>query len=169
MTSLPALERPVIRDAAPVDVGDLLRLIRALARYEREPDAVETSEDDLRRALFDPEPKVFALVAETAGRLVGMAIYFVSFSTWTGQHGLYLEDLFVEPDHRSAGVGRALISALAARSLRLGCKRLEWAVLDWNERAISFYRGLGATAMDDWTTFRLAGASLASLAARDHE
>jgi GNAT superfamily N-acetyltransferase len=164
MTPLPVEKRPVIRDAVPADVGDLLRLIRALARYEREPDAVETTEDDLRRALFDPGPKVFALVAEIAGRVVGMAIYFVSFSTWTGRHGLYLEDLFVEPAQRSAGVGRALMSALAARSLRLGYKRLEWAVLDWNESAISFYRNLGAVAMDEWTTFRLAGTSLASLA-----
>jgi GNAT superfamily N-acetyltransferase len=165
MTPLPAQERPVIRDAVPADVGDLLRLIRALARYEREPDAVETLESDLHRALFDPEPKVFALVAETAGRVVGMAIYFVSFSTWTGRHGLYLEDLFVEPAHRSAGVGRALMSALADRSLRLGYKRLEWAVLDWNEPAISFYRSLGAAAMDEWTTYRLAGADLTGLAA----
>jgi GNAT superfamily N-acetyltransferase len=159
----------VIRDAVPADAGDLLRLIRALASYEREPDAVETSEDDLRQALFDPEPKVFALVAETAGRVVGMAIYFVSFSTWTGRHGLYLEDLFVEPAHRSAGVGRALMSALAARTLRLGYKRLEWAVLDWNEPAISFYRGLGAAAMDEWTTYRLTGAALTSLAAPGQE
>jgi GNAT superfamily N-acetyltransferase len=169
MAPLPAKEPLVIRDAVPADVGDLLRLIRALAGYEREPDAVETTEDDLRHALFDPEPKVFALVAETAGRAVGTAIYFVSFSTWTGRHGLYLEDLFVEPNHRSAGVGRALMSVLAARSLGLGYKRLEWAVLDWNERAISFYRGLGATAMDEWTTFRLAGASLANLAGSGHE
>jgi GNAT superfamily N-acetyltransferase len=164
MTPLPAEERPVIRDAVPADVGDLLQLIRALARFEREPDAVETTEDDLRRALFDPAPRVFALVAETAGQVVGMAIYFVSFSTWTGRHGIYLEDLFVEPAHRSTGVGRALMSALAARSLGLGYKRLEWAVLDWNERAISFYQRLGAVAMDDWTTYRLAGTSLASLA-----
>jgi GNAT superfamily N-acetyltransferase len=169
MATLPVQERPVIRDAVPADVGDLLRLIRALASYEREPDAVETSGNDLRRALFDPEPKVFALVAETAGLVVGMAIYFVSFSTWTGRHGLYLEDLFVEPAHRSAGVGRALMSALAARSLGLGYKRLEWAVLDWNELAISFYRGLGAAAMDEWTTYRLAGADLTALAARGHE
>jgi GNAT superfamily N-acetyltransferase len=159
----------VIRDAVPADVGHLLRLIQALAGYEREPDAVETTEDDLRQALFDPEPKVFALVAETAGHVVGMAIYFVSFSTWTGRHGLYLEDLFVEPAHRSAGIGRTLMSALAARALRLGYKRLEWAVLDWNEPALSFYRALGATPMDSWTTFRLAGAPLASLAARGHE
>jgi GNAT superfamily N-acetyltransferase len=169
MAPLPVQERPVIRDAVPADVGDLLRLIRALARYEREPDTVETSEDDLRQALFDPEPKVFALVAETAGRLVGMAIYFVSFSTWTGRHGLYLEDLFVEPAYRSAGVGRALMSALAARALGLGYKRLEWAVLDWNEPAISFYRGLGAAAMDEWTTYRLAGTALTGLAGGAHE
>jgi GNAT superfamily N-acetyltransferase len=145
--------------------------VRALARYEGAPDAVETTVADLRRALFGPEPKVFALVAEAEGTgaeaessVVGMAVYFVSFSTWTGRHGLYLEDLFVEPHHRSAGIGRALMRALASRAVDLGYTRLEWAVLDWNERAVSFYRTLGAVPMDEWTTFRLAGEALTDLA-----
>jgi GNAT superfamily N-acetyltransferase len=154
-----------VRDATPGDTGELLRLIRGLAAYERAPDAVETTAAGLRRALFGPDPKVFALVAEVNRVVVGMAVYFVSFSTWTGRPGLYLEDLFVEPPHRSAGVGRALMSALASRAVDLGYQRLEWAVLDWNELAISFYRTLGAVPMDGWTTFRLTGESLAALAA----
>ena len=153
-----------IRDAVPADISDLLRLIRELAGYEREPDAVEATEADLRRHLFDPGPKVFALVAEVDGSVVGMAIYFVSFSTWTGRHGLYLEDLFVEAAHRSQGVGRALMQALAGRAVDRGYQRLEWAVLDWNQPAIGFYRALGAIPMDEWTTFRLAGEALARVA-----
>jgi GNAT superfamily N-acetyltransferase len=153
-----------IRDAVPADAGDLLRLIQELARYEREPDAVEATEDDLRRHLFGPEPRVFALVAEVGGAVVGMAIYFVSFSTWTGRHGFYLEDLFVERAHRSSGLGRALMRALARRAVDLGYKRLEWAVLDWNQPAIDFYRALGAVRMDEWTTLRLAGEALVRVA-----
>ena len=107
---------------------------------------------------------MFALLAEVDEAVVGMAIYFVSFSTWTGRHGLYLEDLFVEPAHRSGGIGRALMRALATRALDLGYKRLEWAVLDWNEPAVSFYRSLGAVPLHDWTTFRLSGERLERLA-----
>jgi GNAT superfamily N-acetyltransferase len=153
-----------IRDAVPADTGDLLRLIRELARYERAPDSVAATEAELRRHLFDPGPKVFALVAEVDGSVVGMAIYFVSFSTWTGRHGLYLEDLFVEPGHRSQGIGRALMRALARGAVDRGYQRLEWAVLDWNQPAIDFYRALGAVPMDGWTTFRLAGETLAHFA-----
>jgi GNAT superfamily N-acetyltransferase len=153
-----------IRDAVSADISDLLRLIRELAGYEREPGAVEATEADLRRHLFDPGPKVFALVAEVDGSVVGVAIYFVSFSTWTGRPGLYLEDLFVEPAHRSRGVGRALMRALARRAVDRGYKRLEWAVLDWNQPAIGFYRALGAIPMEEWTTFRLAGEALGRLA-----
>jgi GNAT superfamily N-acetyltransferase len=154
-----------IREAVPADVGDLLRLIQELARFEQAPDAVEATEADLQLALFGPDPKVFALVAEGAGAIVGMAIYFVSFSTWTGRHGLYLEDLFVAAEHRAGGVGRALMAALARRAIHLGCRRLEWAVLDWNEQAIGFYRSLGAVPMDEWTTFRLSGPALVECAA----
>jgi GNAT superfamily N-acetyltransferase len=154
-----------IRDAVPGDTSDLLRLIRELASYERAPEAVEATEADLRRDLFGTEPRVAALVAEVGGSVVGMAVYFVSFSTWTGRHGLYLEDLFVEPAHRAHGIGRALMRALAARAVALGYKRLEWAVLDWNEPTIAFYRALGAVPLDEWTTFRLAGDALARFAA----
>ncbi len=153
----------MIRDAGPADVEHLLRLIQELADFERASDSVQATKEGLHGALFCPDPKVFALVAEDAGAIVGMAIYFVSFSTWTGRHGLYLEDIFVVPDHRSRGLGRELMTALAVRAVKLGCSRVEWAVLDWNEAAISFYESLGAQAMDDWTTYRLSGESLAAL------
>jgi GNAT superfamily N-acetyltransferase len=156
-----------IRDAVPGDIPDILRLIRELAGYEREPDAVEATKEDLHHGLFGTGARVFALVAEVDGAVVGMAIYFVSFSTWTGQHGLYLEDLFVEAAHRSTGLGRALMRTLALRAVDLGYKRLEWAVLDWNEPAILFYQALGAVPMDEWTTFRLSGEALARFATDD--
>lgn len=156
--------RPVVREAGPDDCAAMLGLVRALASYERAEDAVEMTEPGLRSALFGADPKVFALVAEDEGVVVGTAIYFVNFSTWTGRHGLYLEDLFVLPEHRGHGLGRALLSALAARALALGCGRLEWAVLDWNEPAIGFYRSLGAQAMDEWTTYRVSGLALSRLA-----
>jgi GNAT superfamily N-acetyltransferase len=164
-----ALARPeglLVRDAVPDDVGQLVDLVRQLARYERSEDAAQATEEDFRRALFGPRPQVFALVADVAGTVIGIAVYFVSFSTWTGRHGLYLEDLFVVPEHRSRGVGRALLGALATRAVDQGCARLEWAVLDWNQPAIDFYRSLGAAANDEWTTFRLSGAALAGLGSR---
>ena len=158
----------LVRDAVPDDVGQLVDLVRQLARYERSEDAVQATGEDFRRAFFCPRPQVFALVAEAGDKIIGdkiigIAVYFVSFSTWTGRHGLYLEDLFVVPEHRSRGVGRALLGSLAARAVARGCARLEWAVLDWNQPAIDFYRSLGAVANDDWTTFRLSGAALAEL------
>ncbi len=159
----------MIRDATPSDTGDLLRLIRELAAYEKEPDAVEATEEDLRQALFCPHPKVFAVIAEEGGAAVGMALYFLSFSTWTGRHSLYLEDLFVEPEHRGRGLGRALLTALARRAVESGCRRMEWAVLDWNEPAIGFYRALGARPMDEWTVFRLSGEALAAAAPAEPE
>jgi GNAT superfamily N-acetyltransferase len=157
----------LIRDAGPGDAGQLLRLIRELATYKRAPDAVQATEADLRRHLFSADTRVFALVAEVDEAMMGVAIYFVSFSTWTARPGLYLEDLFVEAAHRSGGIGRALMRALAARAVELGYKRLEWAVLDWNERATSFYRSLGADPLHDWTTFRLSGERLERLAGAD--
>ena len=156
----------MVRDAVPDAVGQVVDLVRQLARYERSEDAVQATEEDLRRALFCTSPQVFALVAEAEGKVIGIAVYFVSFSTWTGRHGLYLEDLFVVPEHRSRGVGRALLGSLAARALDRGCARVEWAVLDWNQPAIDFYRSLGAIANDDWTTFRLSGAALAEVGDR---
>lgn len=139
-------------------------MIRALAAYERAPDAVVATEEDLRRALFGPNPKVHACVAEVERRVVGLAVWFLSFSTWTGRHSLYLEDLFVDPEARRQGVGRALIGRLASRAVELGCARMDWSVLDWNEPAMAFYRTLGARPMEEWTTWRVEGELLARLA-----
>ena len=145
----------VVRDAGPDDVGALLSLIHRLAAFEREPDAVRATGDDLREALFGHRPRVFALVADAGGEVVGMAVYFVTFSTWTGRHGLWLEDLFVDEAHRSRGVGRALLKSLVSLAGALGYSRVEWSVLDWNEGAMAFYRSLGAAPLDGWTTWRL--------------
>jgi GNAT superfamily N-acetyltransferase len=154
----------MIRDARAADTADILRLVRALAAYEREPDAVQATEDSLGSALFAERPLVHACVAEVDGRVVGAAVWFLSFSTWTGRPSLYLEDIFVEPEHRSGGLGRALMSRLARRAAELGCARMEWSVLDWNEPAMAFYRAVGAGPMDGWTTWRLAGSGLERLA-----
>lgn len=145
----------MIREARPDDVGDLLRLIRALAEYEHEPNAVQTTETTLASALFGPVPRAHAHVAEEADRVIGMALWFLSFSTWTGRPTLYLEDLFVDPDQRGKGIGGALMDALIHEAGKRGCARMEWAVLDWNEPAVRFYRSLGARPLDEWTTWRL--------------
>jgi GNAT superfamily N-acetyltransferase len=152
-----------VRPARPGDEAEILRLVRALAAYEREPDAVEATAEGLRAHLFAAEPRVFAHVAEGEGRVVGIAVWFLNFSTWTGRHGVYLEDLFVDPAARGAGVARALVRALAAEARARGCARLDWAVLDWNEPAKAFYRSLGARHNADWEPWRLDGAALAAL------
>lgn len=157
----------VIRAAVEADVGDLHRLIRELAVYEREPDAVAATEADLRRVLFAEPPSVWADVVETDGRVVAMALWFLNYSTWTGRNGIYLEDLFVEPAHRGRGLGRALLATLARRCIERDYTRLEWSVLDWNTPAIGFYEALGARPQDEWTVHRLQGDALRALAARD--
>jgi GNAT superfamily N-acetyltransferase len=154
-----------VRTAVPGDEGEILRLIRALATYEREPDAVEATAEGLRAHLFADAPRVFAHVAEQDGQVVGIAVWFLNFSTWTGRHGIYLEDLFVEPDARGAGVARALVRALADEAAARGCARIDWAVLDWNDLAKGFYRRLGARHNEDWEPWRLDGDALAALQA----
>lgn len=154
-----------VRRAAPGDVPDILRLIRALAAFEREPDAVAATEEGLRAALFGGEPRVFAHVAADAGRIVGIAVWFFNFSTWTGRHGLYLEDLFVEPDARGQGVARALFVTLAREATARDCARIDWAVLDWNEAAQATYRALGGRHCSDWEPWRIDGDALVRLAA----
>jgi GNAT superfamily N-acetyltransferase len=156
----------MIRAARIEDVSDLLELIRELARYEREPDAVQASEEQLRQVLFGGSPAVHALVAEHDGHIAGCAIWFVSFSTWTGKHGIYLEDLVVREQYRGDGYGRALLTELARICIERGYGRLEWSVLDWNEPALGFYRALGAEPMSEWTVHRVSGAALDDLAAR---
>lgn len=153
-----------VRRAAPGDEGAVLRLIRALATYEREPDAVKATEASLARVLFVPDPPVHALLAELDGRTVGLVLWFLNFSTWTGSQGMYLEDIFVEPAARGAGVGRALFQALAREARARGCARIDWAVLNWNSDAMAFYRRLGARAMSGWQPWRLDGEALRRLA-----
>lgn len=141
-------------------------MVHDLAEYERAADQVEVSPTDLRTALFGNEPAAFAHVAEVQGRVVGMAVWFLNYSTWTGRHGIYLEDLFVRPEARGLGVGKALMAALAQLAVDAGYRRLDWSVLDWNEPAIGFYRSLGAEPMDGWIGYRLTGDGLATLAAQ---
>ena len=155
-----------VRPASAEDVPAILGLIRDLAAYEREPDAVETTEEDLLRALFPEEgsPTTHCHVAEVDGTVVGLAVWFVTFSTWTGRNGIWLEDLFVLPEHRGSGLGKALLASLAAVCLERGWPRLEWTVLDWNTPSVEFYRSLGALGMEEWTTHRITGDALELLA-----
>jgi GNAT superfamily N-acetyltransferase len=147
-------------------VPAICQLVRELAEYERAAEQAQATEDDLRAALFGQQPAVFAHVAETGGQVAGFALWFLNFSTWTGRHGIYLEDLYVTPSMRGHGLGRALLAELAGICVQRGYARLEWWVLDWNTPSIGFYRSLGAVPMDEWTTFRLTGQALSELAAR---
>lgn len=153
-----------IEPATEREVPLVLALIRELAEYERLADEAVATEDDLRRALFGPEARAEVVFARVDDEVVGFALFFHNFSTFVGRAGLYLEDLYVRPEARGRGVGRALLAHLARIARERGCGRMEWAVLDWNETAIHFYRGLSARAMDEWTTFRLAEEPLARLA-----
>lgn len=156
----------VLRDATPGDAQGIIDCIQALADYEREPDAVENTAAMLTESLFGAEPRVFAHVVEREGRVVGIALWFLSYSTWTGRHGIWLEDLFVYEEERGRGFGKALIASLAAVCVERGYSRMEWTVLDWNAPSIAFYRAIGAEPMDEWTTQRMTGGALAALAAR---
>ena len=153
-----------IRAATVDDVPVILELIRALATYERAPNDVTATEKGLTEVLFDEKPSAEVLLAFENETAVGFAVFFHNFSTWLGRPGLYLEDLFVRPEHRGKGYGRALLIYLAKIARERGCGRMEWAVLDWNEPAIEFYRKLGAKPMDEWTVFRLTRDGIAKLA-----
>jgi len=155
----------VIRSAALADVPTILRFVRDLAAFEREPDAVAATEPMLAAALFGERPAAEAVIAEVAGEPVGFALFFHNFSTWTGRRGLYLEDLYVTPEARGRGVGGALLRHLAALAVERGCARFEWSVLDWNASAIAVYRAVGAVGMDGWTVQRVSGDALIRLAA----
>lgn len=154
----------VLRAALPGDEAGILRCIHALAVYEREPDAVENTVETLAETLFGAQPRAFAHVVEREGAIVGIAVWFLTYSTWTGRHGIWLEDLFVDESERGRGYGRALIASLADECVERGYPRLEWTVLDWNAPSIAFYRALGAVPMDEWTTQRLTGDALSALA-----
>ena len=155
----------MIREARPDDVPQILAFVRELAEYERALDDARATEEQLRSALFGPHPAAFAHIAEddATGEPVGFALWFLNFSTWKGVHGLYLEDLYVSPEARGGGHGKALLAALAQICVERGYGRLEWSVLDWNEPSIGFYKSLGAVPMDEWTVFRLTGAPLTAL------
>lgn len=167
---------PTVRRCRESDVAAVVGLVRELAEYEKALHECHLTEEQLHSALFGgggargtdhghSAPALFGHVALAEDRVVGCALWFLNFSTWRGVHGIYLEDLYVQPAHRGAGLGRALLAALAQECVAKGYARLEWSVLDWNEPSIGFYRSLGAVGMDDWTTFRLTGGPLASLGA----
>lgn len=154
----------MLREARPGDEAGILACIRGLAEYEREPDAVANTAEALTENLFGADPKVFTHVVEREGRIVGIAMWFLTYSTWTGRHGIWLEDLFVQDDQRGHGYGKALLASLARVCVERGYSRLEWTVLDWNAPAIAFYRSVGAVPMAEWTTQRLTGDALTTLA-----
>ncbi len=155
-----------IAAATARDVPVLLRLITALADYEKLASAVVATEDQIRDTMFTGVPQAEAVIAYADGEPVGLAIWFHNYSTFLGRRGLYLEDLFVLPEWRGQGIGKALLVHLAGIAVARGCGRMEWSVLDWNEPAIGFYKSLGAVPMDEWTVFRLTGDSLEKLARR---
>lgn len=153
-----------IDPATPADVPVILALIKSLADYEKLSDAVTVDEAKLRDSLFGPRPAAEVVIARVGADAVGFAVWFHNYSTFLGQRGLYLEDLFVVPEWRARGVGRALLTHLARIAVARGCGRMEWSVLDWNEPALGFYRRIGATPMDEWTVQRLTGDALRRLA-----
>jgi len=160
----------MIRPARPEDVDTIVELIKELAAYEREPDAVQATSSDVHAALFCENPALFGLIAEhetaEGSVIAGFALWFLNFSTWVGKHGVYLEDLYVRPQFRRNGYGKELLFELARIATERGYGRVEWAVLDWNVDAHGFYRAIGAIPMDEWTVWRLAGAELAAVGAR---
>lgn len=153
-----------IRRAKESDIDAMVQLVYELAEYERAPGECHLTAEQLRRALFCESPALFAHVAELDGEVVGCALWFKNFSTWDGEHGLYLEDLYVRRTARGSGLGKALLAALAEECVRQGYTRLQWWVLDWNEPAIGFYKSLGAVPMDEWTVMRVVGSALNRLA-----
>ena len=159
-----------IRPATPTDVPHILQFIRDLATYEREPDAVQATEADLLRDGFGPTKRFHCIIAElTDANTItpaGFALYFYNYSTWRGHAGIYLEDLYVDPEHRGKGIGKALLTRVAAIAVAEGCPRLEWSVLDWNQPSIDFYHSLGAVMKSEWKGMQVTGEALTTLAAQ---
>jgi GNAT superfamily N-acetyltransferase len=154
----------MIRPAKPEDVAEIHAMVRELADYEKSLDQAKATPEQLHDALFGERPAVFAHIAEdAAGRVLGFALWFLNYSTWTGVHGIYLEDLYVRPAARGTGYGKALLAQLARICVERGYQRLEWSVLDWNEPALAVYRSQGAVPMDEWTVHRLTGDALAAM------
>jgi GNAT superfamily N-acetyltransferase len=154
---------PEVRRVRPSDVDAVVGLVHDLAAHERAPRECQLTSAQLHDALFRPAPALFGHVAEVDGRVAGFALWFLNFSTWRGTHGIYLEDLYVRPEHRGAGLGTALLSALAGECVRQGYARLEWVVLEWLTPTIEFYRSIGAIPMEEWKIFRLTGEPLRAL------
>ncbi|MCM2394217.1 GNAT family N-acetyltransferase [Streptomyces albipurpureus] len=156
----------MIRNATPADIPEIHRMVRELAEYEKALDEVHATEEQLREALFGERPAAYAHIAETDdGETVGFALWFLNFSTWRGVHGIYLEDLYVRPDRRGGGHGKALLTELARICVARGYQRLEWSVLNWNTPSIAFYESLGAKPQDEWTVYRLTDEALGELGA----
>lgn len=153
-----------IRSATEADVAQILAFVRALAEFERAPDAVTATEEGLLRDGFGPNPFYYCLIAEQDGHPAGFALYFFNYSTWMGQPGIYLEDLFVDPEFRGLGIGKALLQQVAASAVEKGCQRMQWEVLDWNTSAIEFYRAMGAEFLDEWRNVRLSREAIRRLA-----
>jgi len=152
-----------IRPAKREEVGEVLQLIQDLATYEKAPEQVEASKEDLLNTIFAKEPRVFCDLVEVDGQIAGMAIWFLNYSTWQAKHGIYLEDLYIKPEFRARGYGKALLKHLAQICDKEGYGRLQWWVLDWNSPAIEFYKSFGAEAMDEWTVYRTSGQALKDL------
>ncbi|KAF5996423.1 GNAT family N-acetyltransferase [Streptomyces sp. WAC00263] len=153
----------MIRTATPDDIPVIHAMVRELAEYEKAPDEVKASREQLHEALFGERPAAFAHIAEAAGEPVGFALWFLNFSTWRGVHGIYLEDLYVRPEARGGGHGKALLTELARICVERGYERLEWSVLNWNRPSIEFYEALGARPQDEWTVYRLTDGALREL------
>ena len=152
-----------IRPAKREEVGEVLQLIQDLATYEKAPEQVEASKEDLLNTIFAKDPRVFCDLVEVDGQIAGMAIWFLNYSTWQAKHGIYLEDLYIKPEFRARGYGKALLKHLAQICDKEGYGRLQWWVLDWNSPAIEFYKSFGAEAMDEWTVYRTSGQALKDL------
>lgn len=154
-----------IRPATPEDVGLIRHFVRELAEYEKALHEAQASEEDFHQALFSDNPKVWSVICEIDGQPAGFALYFLNYSTWTGKHGLFLEDLYVSPEYRGSGAGKALLRHLAKTAVELDCRRFEWNVLDWNTPAIEFYESFGARPQSEWVGYRLTGQALQDFAA----
>lgn len=153
-----------IRDATVADVPQILAFIRALAVYEQAPDSVTATEEGLRRDGFGPNPFYYCIMGDYDGQPAGFALYFFNYSTWMGRPGIYLEDLFVQPEFRGLGIGKALLKQVAAIAVEKDCRRVQWEVLDWNAPAIDFYRAMGAEFLDEWRNVRVTGEALLRMA-----
>ena len=153
-----------IRSAQISDLPEILQFIHDLAKFEKAPNEVKLSLSELEESLFTKNPQVYCLISEADGKATGFAVWHLNYSTWLGRHGIYLEDLYVDPKYRGLGHGKALLRRLAQICIERGYKRLQWWVLDWNESAIEFYKSIGAQPMDEWTVFRVSGSSLEKLA-----